>query len=402
MIGRSTSRRAFVVALVSALGAWAGARWIGREGGGVSSDLPLAEALPSPTADLPAVGDATATPAVATAVPASAALPIPGPVRKLERDKDGALTASLRPKGSLPDLVPPTDQHYVVTKNAVADPIVDPNSWRLLIDGEVQRPVQLDYRTLRQLPSVEIVKTLECISNFTAMCELTSFGCDLIGTARWKGVRLSEIIALAGGLKPSAKFLSVVSVDEFSAGLPLEIINDPETMVAYEMNGQVLPREHGYPARLMVPGRYGMKNPKWLAAIRPVSQEFLGWYEQRNWNKDGIVKTMSRIDVPADGASVTAGPRRVAGVAYAGSRGVRLVELSADAGTTWLPTDFIESSPGTDAWVRWEAMLNLAPGSRVTLVVRATDGTGVVQTDEFKLPQPDGGSGRHSISVSVA
>ena len=104
------------------------------------------------------------------------------------------------------------------------------------------------------------------------------------------------------------------------------------------MNGEPLPREHGYPARLLVPGRYGMKNPKWLTAIRALNQDYLGWYEQRNWNHDGIVKTMARIDDPVDGASPAARRPRVAGIAYAGDRGVRMVEVSLDdGGQTWQP-----------------------------------------------------------------
>jgi DMSO/TMAO reductase YedYZ molybdopterin-dependent catalytic subunit len=403
--GYSSSRRELGIAAVGAVGTWFGALWLGRSGGSITSELPLAQVASPPTQQPVLATDATtiaAAPAIApTTVPTLEPLPVPAPARKLERDKDGALTAAQRPKGTLPEPITTNEQFYVVTKNAVADPVVDPESWRLIVDGEVQRPVQIDYRTLRQLPSVETAKTIECISNFTAMCELTSFGCDLISTARWKGVRLSDIIDLAGGLKSSAAYLSVVSVDEFSSGLPLEIIKDPDTIVVYEMNGDVLPREHGYPARLLVPGRYGMKNPKWLAVIRPVREEFLGWYEQRNWNKDGIVKTMARIDVPAGGASLAAGPQRIAGVAYAGDRGIRTVELSSDEGKTWLPASFLEPAAGKDAWVRWELMIDLPAGSTIPLVVRATDGNGEVQTEEFKLPQPDGGSGRHQIDVKT-
>src|SRR5438046_2472635 len=139
------------------------------------------------------------------------------------------------------------------------------------------------------------------------------------------------------------------------------------------MNGQALPREHGFPARLLVPGRYGMKNPKWLAGIRAMTQEYAGWYEQRNWNKEGVVKTMSRIDTPADGASLPPGSQRVAGIAYAGDRGISVVELSADDGGTWLPAQLLEAMPGKDAMVRWEGTFLVPPAGGVTLTVRATD-----------------------------
>src|SRR5258708_24676458 len=135
--------------------------------------------------------------------------------------------------------------------------MVDGRSGRSFIGAECIRPVQIDYRSLRALPAVEVVKTLECISNFTAGCNLTSFGCDLISTARWKGARLSDVLDLAGGLKSSAVGLAFLATDEFSAGLPSEIGADPDALIVYELNAQPLPREHGFPARLLVPGRYG-------------------------------------------------------------------------------------------------------------------------------------------------
>src|SRR5262249_40176519 len=153
--------------------------------------------------------------------------PDPAPPRHLARDKDGALTAAGRPRGELAPPLTHNDDFYVVTKNAVQDPIVEAATWRLLVDGEVNNPVQLDYRTLLALPAVEVTKTLECISNFTSACNLTAFGCDLISTARWKGARLSDVIELAGGLKSSAVGLAFVSLDEFSAGLPTDVAHDP-------------------------------------------------------------------------------------------------------------------------------------------------------------------------------
>jgi DMSO/TMAO reductase YedYZ molybdopterin-dependent catalytic subunit len=325
--------------------------------------------------------------------------PPPSP-RQLPRDRDGSLLGSRREPGSLAEPITGNDQFYVVTKNAVADPVLDARTWRMVIDGAVASPVQLDYRVLRALEPTDITKTLECISNFTSQCEQASFGCELIGTAHWRGVRLSEVLDLAGGLTADAVGLAVVSADEFSAGLPLDVAADPDTLLVYEMNGQVLPREHGYPARLLVPGRYGMKSPKWVVGVSGVRQEHVGWYEQRNWNREGVVQTMARIDAPANGAVLGPGVQPVAGIAYAGLRGVAQVEYSSDGGVSWVAAE-VEPPLGRDTWVRWHGAFELATGTTATLIVRATDGTGEVQTEFFQLPQPNGATGRHTVQVQA-
>jgi DMSO/TMAO reductase YedYZ molybdopterin-dependent catalytic subunit len=422
-------RRALLLGVAGTLIAGGIARVAGNNGGLVASSLPLAAAptpqaqpapvgpAPTPTPVTPAqalASDATpagagaaatdtAPPVTPTPAPTPTLEPLPNPPlpRHLARDQDGALTAAGRPKGELAPPITANDDFYIVTKNAVMDPVVDAGTWRLVIDGEVNHPVQVDYRTLLALPVVELTKTLECISNFTAGCTLTSFGCDLISTAQWKGTRLSDVLNLAGGLRTTAVGLAFLATDEFSAGLPTDVVDDPETLIVYEMNGQPLPREHGFPARLLVPGRYGMKNPKWLTGIRAMTQEYQGWYEQRNWNKDGIIKTMARIDVPADGAHLTAGMQRIAGIAYAGDRGLSKVELSIDDGGTWQAARMLEPMAGKDAMIRWEATLALPVAASLSITARATDGNGDVQTEEFQLPQPDGASGRDAITISV-
>ena len=375
-----------------------------------TATAPPPTAVPStpvpPTPVPPTAVPPTPVPPTPTTPPPAPAqvgpFPTPQEARKLVRDKDGALTAATRAKGELPSLVTPTAAHYVVSKNAVADPVLDANSWRLVLDGEVNRPVQLDYNILRRLPAVEVHKTLECISNFTAQCHLAFFGCDLISTARWRGARLRDVLQLAGGLKPGVVSLEVRSADEYSSSIPPELALDPGSLLVYEMNGQILPRVHGYPARLLVPGRYGMKNAKWVVGIRGHRQEHVDWYGQRGWSKTGFVRTMSRIDVPAEGVQLAAGRHRIAGIAYAGDRGVSGVEFSSDDSQTWHPTVFLDPPLGRDTWVRWQAEFDIAAGQTLTLTSRAIDGTGAVQTDVFNLPQPDGGSGRHSIQVKGA
>ncbi|MBV8714029.1 MAG: molybdopterin-dependent oxidoreductase [Chloroflexi bacterium] len=415
--GTSAGRRSLLAGLggtLATLLAFGVARSAAGNGGGVQSSLPLAvaptaSAAPAtPTAVRASATAAAAVPTVTAptavapaAVPTAAGFPTPAPVRSVARDQDGSLTAAGRRPGTLAPAITDNQDFYIVTKNAVADPIVDAESWRLIIDGEVDHPVQLDYATLLALPSVEITKTLECISNLTAGCNMASFGCDLISTATWRGVALRDVVDLAGGFKPGVVDVAFLATDEFSAGLPMDVAMDPATLIVFQMNGEVLPREHGYPARLLVPGRYGMKNPKWLAGIRGLNTPFVDWYQQRGWTRTGVVKTMSRIDVPSDGAALMPGSQPVAGIAYAGDRGITMVEVSADGGTTWQPASLLEAPPGKDAMVRWQATFEMRDAP-LTLVVRATDGTGVVQPEDFGLPAPDGSWGQDSIDVRPA
>jgi DMSO/TMAO reductase YedYZ molybdopterin-dependent catalytic subunit len=309
------------------------------------------------------------------------------------------LTPAGRTPGQLSALITPTSAFYVVTKNAAGDPRLEAGAWRLIVDGQVNSPVQLDYEVLRQLPSVELAKTLECISNFTAQCELASFGCDLISTAVWRGVPLGEVFDLAGGLRPNATSLTVIAADEFTSSLPLAAALDPETLLVYEMNGAPLPVAHGFPARVLVPGRYGFKSAKWVVQLSPQLRPVPDWYGQRNWSQEGVVRTMARIDSPAPGAELPGGRQSIAGIAYAGERGVQQVEYSADGGSTWQVAAFVEPAVGRDAWVRWQGDVELSAGGVATLVCRATDGAGALQDQQFSLPQPDGGSGWHSITV---
>lgn len=324
--------------------------------------------------------------------------PEPPPSVPPPRDKDGTLLAVRRAKGQVQSLLTPNADFYIVTKNAAGDPVLSSRDWRLIVDGAVQRPVQLDYPTLRRLPPVTVSKTLECISNLTAKCELTSFGCDLISTAQWTGVRLGDVLALAGGLKPGVASVVAFSADEYSSALGPTDALSPETLLVYAMNGTVLPREHGFPVRLLVPNHYGMKNAKWVVRVTAMTQEYVDWWGQHGWSHTAIVKTMSRIDVPVAGARLQAGSQRIGGIAYAGTRSIAKVEFSSDGGGTWQVAT-LKPGPGKDTFVQWEGMFRLAAGQMAQLVCRATDGLGQQQIQPFSLPQPNGGTGWDSIAV---
>jgi len=367
--------------------------------GGLNEANPHPNAVSSPSA---VAAPATGTPTPPTPKPAIPGLPEPIASRSLQRDQDGAVLPSGRRPGELADAVTTNDNFYIVTKNAGGDPLIHPSDWRLVVDGEVERPFQLDYSALTKLPTVEVVKTLECISNLVDKCELAPFGCDLISTARWKGVRVSDVLGLVGGVKPGATFLATISADEYTTAVPLDVAMSPDALLVFEMNGQVLPREHGYPARLLIPGRYGMKSAKWVVALRPMRREFVDWYGQRSWSREALVKTMTRIDVPPRDGRLQPGRQRIAGVAYAGDRGVQQVEFSADGGDTWQKADLVDPAGGRDSWVRWQGSFTIAAGADMTLIARATDGTGALQSEPFSLAQPDGAGGWNTINVKGA
>src|SRR5581483_1397075 len=231
-------------------------------------------------------------------------------------------------------------------------------------------------------------------------CASAPYGCDLISTATWKGASLRDVLSLAGGATPDAQSLVVSSADEYSATIPADDATLDGTLLVYEMNGAVLPLEHGYPARLLVPGRFGMKSPKWVVSISPTADVPPDWYGQRGWSATAVVQTMTRIDVPGDGQALPAGEQQIAGIAYAGSRGIARVEFSADGGQSWQPATFMEPAAGSDAWVRWSGSFTLSGPTR--LVARAVDGSGAPQVETPSPPQPDGATGLHTIQVNVA
>ena len=414
------TRRAFISGLAGSAAALLVTIWFGRSAGKVSSALPEASLpstdVPSPPAATPGASAAPGAPAAtggtsaatggasaAAAAPSPTANPYPEPpaARALPRDKDGALLAVNRPRGELQAAVTPNADFYTVTKNAGGDPRLAARDWRLIVDGAVIKPLQIDYLTLRKLPQVKFYKTLECISNLTAKCELTAFGCDLLSTAEWTGARLMDVINLAGGLKPGVVAIAAIGADEFSSALPAEVASDPNVLLAYEMNGSILPREHGFPVRAIIPGRYGVKNAKWIVNLKSMTQPYVDWYGQRNWSQTAIVRTMSRIDLPLNGATVPAGATRIAGVAYAGDRGVAKVEVSTDGGKNWQAASFVEPPLAKDTFVRWQGTFQIAAGQSASLVARATDGTGQLQPQTFNLPQPNGGSGWDSVEVKT-
>jgi len=299
--------------------------------------------------------------------------------------------SSLDVSGITPLVVPNTEFYRIDTALLVPRPDID--TWRLRVTGLVDAPFELTYDELLAMPLVEQYVTIACVSN--------EVGGNLVGNAVWRGARLKHLLERAQ-IRPEATQIVGRSVDGFTVGFPTAhaIADEREPLVAVAMNGEPLPANHGFPARLIVPGLYGyVSATKWLTEIELTTWEaFDAYWIPLGWSKTGPILTQSRIDTPRNGASLGAGTVPVAGVAWAPDRGVSAVELRVDGGSWELAET---STPISDAtWVQfvydWEAQ----PGDH-TLEVRATDGTGEIQTDERARPPPDGARGHHTIQVRV-
>ena len=285
-----------------------------------------------------------------------------------------------------------TKDFYVISKNGLDDPRVDPARWRLQVQG--QRPYSLSYDELRALPAISGPRTLECISNIV--------GGSLISTAVFRGARLRDLLERAG-LPANTTEIRFNSADGYTESVQLEVAMDPSTIVAYLINDEPLPKEHGFPARILMSGRYGVKNPKWLTKIEPIAQPYNGYWPQRGWNKDAFVRTFSRLDFPQEQDVVPAGQPYpyMRGFAFAGARGISRVEMSFDGGNTWSVTTLRLILPKDD-WMPFTHTWPAPTAGKYDVVVRATDGDGNLQDRAERDSFPDGATGYHHVIVTVA
>ena len=298
--------------------------------------------------------------------------------------------STLHVDGISPLITPNQDFYRIDT--AFAIPRIDLQTWTLKVEGLVDRPFEISYTDLLDMPQVERYITLCCVSN--------EVGGDLVGNARWQGVRLTDLLDLAG-VQPTATQVVGLSVDGFTAGFPLALAYDTrEALVALGMNGVPLPMDHGFPARLVISGLYGyVSATKWLdAIILNRLEDFDAYWIPRGWAKKAPIKTQSRIDVPKLGKILVEGEHMVAGVAWAQPHGVTKVEVQIDS-MDWREANLAEEITG-NTWRQWVLPWNAVPGSHV-LRVRATDATGQTQTHEDQSPDPDGATGYHTVVVDV-
>ena len=294
---------------------------------------------------------------------------------------------------SIPGLTPEITSvadHYIVEID-ITPPVIDAASWRLAVSGLVQRPLALGFDELqRRFELVSEYAVLTCVSN--------PLGGPLVGNSLWEGVRLSDLLD-AAGVSASAWGLAVSCADGYTAGIPLAAALHPASLAAIAQDSQPLTSDHGFPCRLRIPALYGMLNPKWVTDIRVVATPFLGYWVQRGWSRTAVVRTESRIDTPT--GARPGRPTWIAGVAWAGVRGISSVEVSTDAGRSWQSAR-LHRPLSRWSWTQWAYLWTPPAPGRYQLMARATDGLGQQQDAQPLPPHPSGASGYPTQVVQVA
>jgi DMSO/TMAO reductase YedYZ molybdopterin-dependent catalytic subunit len=314
-----------------------------------------------------------------------------GPVRPAEPGPPVPRGADFAADGSTRFITSNADFYRIDT--ALTIPRVTAEEWRLRVHGMVDRELNLTFDDIRRRPLVERTVTLTCVSN--------EVGGGLISTARFVGVPIRDLLVEAGARPESDQLLST-SVDDFTAGTPVEVLMDEDrgSLLAIGMNGEPLPVEHGFPARMVVPGLYGyVSATKWVTdweLTTFAAKE--GYWVPRGWSALGPIKIQSRIDRPRDGDSVRAGTVTIAGTAWAQPVGVERVEVRVDGGD-WQPAE-LAAEVNRTTWRMWRVRLRLSRG-RHEIEVRATGHDGATQTSDQAPPAPDGATGWHTITVKA-
>jgi hypothetical protein len=278
-------------------------------------------------------------------------------------------------------------------------PTIDRVDWHLIIDGLVEKPQTLSFADIEVRPFVEQMRTLECIGN--------AVGGNQIGNAVWGGILLADLLDEVGVLDTAvrAKF---EAADNYETSVSLDWINQPEAMLAYQMNGEPLPPEHGYPLRLFMPGLYGQKMPKWISRIQFINNNIhLGTWEKQGWSNVAMVKTNAQVIAPTHIQKVPLAALEIFGVAYAGNRQITEIEvgIEQDGALSWQPAEELVRGPSNEVWTQFYLPWTPPATGTYTLLVRATDETGFVQTERargvLEGAFPNGTDKIHNIVIVV-
>jgi DMSO/TMAO reductase YedYZ molybdopterin-dependent catalytic subunit len=290
---------------------------------------------------------------------------------------------------SVMSAITPNSDFYIVSKN-VLDPTVVVSRWQLEVGGLVGKPVSWTYDEVLQLPAETRAITLECISN--------QVDGRLISTAQWRGVTLNTLLERAGGFnEPEGKHVVFTGVDGYVTSLPLPDLLEARALLAYQMNGETLPERHGFPLRAITPGRYGEQSAKWVTRVEITDHEVKGFYQSQGWSAAQL-ETGSRIDAPRNETPL--GEIPISGIAFAGIRGIQQVEVSVDGGKSWQRAS-LQPPLSDQTWVFWNWTWRPTARGMYTILARATDGTGELQTQEKRGTVPNGATGWHEIKIVV-
>lgn len=276
----------------------------------------------------------------------------------------------------------PNRDFYVTSYGGT--PSVDVSRWSLKIHGLVQRPLTLTYVDIMRMPSIRQILTLECIGN-------PPDG-DAIGNAEWTGLKLKPLLDSAG-VRRNAVYAAMRAADGYYTGVPLGELMREENWLVYRMNGEPLPPEHGYPLRIFIPGKYGMKQPKWLTEIELVDRPFIGYWEARGWSNEAWRLVNSGFFYPRqpsgildilalDTSAKVAAPVELTGWALAGPSGIRQVEVSTDNGATWHAARLL-ANRSPYIWTVWQYRFAPTKPGDYIVRIRATDGNGTTQPERY-------------------
>lgn len=317
-------------------------------------------------------------------------------------EKPNPLPGANNASGAIPQtplpgeiLITPNENFYTVAIGSSGH--TTPADWKLTVGGNVDKPQAFALDELKKLPAIQEMRTFECISN--------PAGGPLISNAVWRGFKFSDLLDAVGARKNSLE-VKLESFDGFYTTIPLELAYDEHAFLVYEMNGEPLPIEHGRPLRCLWPGRFGMKQPKWLQKITLMTTTSRGYWESLGWSNEAMIQVNSRIDFPEDNSTIKGEQLTVSGVAFSGRDGVSKVEISFDQGKTWQATELTQAKDAVRpfVWTNWRWSGPIPGAGQYSIRARATDSQGSTQ---LKVAQnilgstfPDGTSDMHQIVVN--
>jgi len=314
-----------------------------------------------------------------------------GMVLPLQLEGHAAAKPLLKPK----TLITPNADFYILQ---IGNPVaLDAATWRMVITGLVEKqmpPLQLQLADITAMESVAAMRTLKCIGD--------PIGTEQMSNANWKGVRLRDLLEKVVP-KPEAKVVVFHCADGYHTAIPLEDAMREDTLLAYEMNGVPLPTEHGFPIRLLNPGHYGTKNPKWIVNIQ-LAAEHESYWEKRGWDPIANVKLATMIGTPSDGEAIIGGKvYTVSGAAFdAGNHGgIKKVEVSVDYGQTWEEAE-IWAQDTPLSWVLWKWDWQVPEEEDpIEIYARATANSGLIQDEIGLEAEPVGATAYHMIDAKI-